>query len=122
MPMSRRFPPTPSDAPLTRRTCLVVLGALAVGGFGATARGDEAPAFRVIVHPDNPAKAVDRAVLAKMFLKETSKWDDGEGAHPVDLRGDSDTRTRFSEAVIKRPISVSYTHLRAHETGRNLVC
>jgi hypothetical protein len=105
MAMSRRISPALSGTPIGRRTCLAALGAMALGGFGTTARGEDAPAFRVIVHPDNPVKAVDRAVLAKIFLKETTTWEDGEAAHPVDLRGDSDTRTRFSEAVIKRPIS-----------------
>jgi hypothetical protein len=40
-----------------------------------------------------------------MFLKEVTRWDDGEAVHPVDLRGDSDTRSKFSESVIRRSIA-----------------
>jgi ABC-type phosphate transport system substrate-binding protein len=79
---------------------MVALGALCVPGLRSLARAEEP--FRVIVHPDNPARAIDRAILSKIFLKEASKWDDGETARPVDLRADSDTRGKFSESVIRR--------------------
>jgi ABC-type phosphate transport system substrate-binding protein len=79
---------------------VIALGAFCVFGI-PLARADDAP-FRVIVHPDNPIRTIDRAVLSKLFLKEASRWDDGEAVHPVDLRADSDTRSRFSESVIKR--------------------
>jgi hypothetical protein len=100
--MSRTIP-APRATRLTRRACVVALAALGVLGI-SRAHADDAP-FRVIVHPDNPVRAVDRAVLSKMFLKEVSKWDDGETVRPVDLRGDSETRSRFSESVIKRSIA-----------------
>jgi ABC-type phosphate transport system substrate-binding protein len=101
--MSARLSVTLSTLRLTRRASL---GALVWAVLGdRVARGEEGTPFRVIVHPDNPARTIDRGALAKMFLKEASKWDDGEAAHPVDLRADSETRSRFSEAIIKRSVS-----------------
>lgn len=102
--MFRRFAFTTSHARLTRRACMGALAALCVSGIRSPAHAEDA-AFRVIVHPDNPVRTIDRAALSKMFLKEASKWDDGETAHPVDLRSDSDTRSKFSESVIRRSIA-----------------
>lgn len=95
-----RYVPTRLTTRLTRRACVVALAALCARGV-SSARADDA-SFRVIVHPDNPTRAIDRAALANMFFKEVSRWDDGETVHPVDLRSDSETRARFSESVMKR--------------------
>lgn len=61
--------------------------------------------FRIVVHPDNPASKTSRRFLANLFLKETTRWDDGEGARPVDLKPDNATRRRFSETVLNRSVS-----------------
>ena len=89
---------------MTRRACVLAFGVLVASALRSTARAEETT-FRVIVHPDNPFRAIDREVLSKMFLKEVSRWDDGEAVHPVDLRGDSETRSKFSESVIRRSIA-----------------
>src|SRR5689334_3114638 len=102
--MSIRFLAVPKAPRLTRRACVFALGVLAASALRATARAEETT-FRMIVHPDNPLRAIDREVLSKMFLKEVTRWDDGEAVHPVDLRGDSETRSKFSESVIRRSIA-----------------
>lgn len=40
-----------------------------------------------------------------MFLKQATRWDDGEVARPVDLKSDSPTRRLFSERVLNRSVA-----------------
>ncbi|HVY28959.1 MAG TPA: hypothetical protein VHB79_20520 [Polyangiaceae bacterium] len=61
--------------------------------------------FRVIVHPSNGAGAMDRDFVADTFLKKVTRWPNGEGAKPVDLRPDNAVRRRFSETVLKRTVN-----------------
>jgi hypothetical protein len=65
---------------------------------------ESAPDFRLVVHPASPVRSADRSFLARAFLKNASRWDDGETIHPVDLRANSRTRERFSDAVLKRSV------------------
>src|SRR5690349_16769808 len=65
-----------------------------------------APAgFRVVVHPSNPASALDRKFLADAFLKKTTRWPSGELVRPVDLGSDSAVRRRFTEDVLSRSVA-----------------
>jgi ABC-type phosphate transport system substrate-binding protein len=63
------------------------------------------PAFKIVVHPDNPAARASRRFLSSLFLKQTTRWDDGETARPVDLKSDAATRRRFSEQVLNRSVA-----------------
>ncbi len=83
----------------------------AAGGFAAwwtlgPARGARAaePAFRVIVHPSNALRAAPAAWVADLFLKEVTRWSEGESVRPVDQRPTSDVRRAFSEAVLHRSV------------------
>lgn len=70
----------------------------------APALAEGSPAFRVIVHPNNPLRSADRAYVADAFLKKLTRWQDGEPIRPVDLRADNPVRRRFSENVLKRSV------------------
>jgi ABC-type phosphate transport system substrate-binding protein len=70
------------------------------------ALADEAvPPFRVIVHPNNPARSATRAFLADAFLKKVTRWEGDEIIRPVDLHQDSDVRRHFTENVLKRSVA-----------------
>ena len=57
-----------------------------------------------------------RILAASMVEKANS-------GHPGGAMGGADfVNVLFSEFLVYDPETVSYTHLRAHETGRNLVC
>jgi hypothetical protein len=109
--MSARATPSTAVSGFSRRAylgilvaCLVATTYPGLSAYGAAADGPSPP-FKVIVHPDNPARSVQRGALAKLFLKETSRWDDGEPARPVDLPTASAVRAAFSENVIKRSVA-----------------
>jgi hypothetical protein len=82
---------------------------------------EPAAEFRVIAHPDNPNRVVARRFLEDAFLKDVSRWSDGEAIHPLDLRADSPTRARFSDRVVKRSVAAvkSYWQQRIF-SGRGL--
>jgi hypothetical protein len=63
---------------------------------------EERPAYRVIVHPENPIQTVERRFLADAFLKKSSHWPNGEAIRPVDLESESSVRRRFSQDLLKR--------------------
>jgi ABC-type phosphate transport system substrate-binding protein len=90
------------------RVWLLLALAAALGGAALGSPRLEAaspPLFRLIVNPQNGATAVDRKFVADVFLKKTTRWPDGESAHPVDLTAEAPARAQFSEEVIRRSVS-----------------
>src|SRR5690242_2198257 len=87
------------------------LGAASLhGGQLPVAPADPAPlpasaAYRVVVHPRNPATAVDRRFLSQVFLRKTVTWSNGETIRPVDLAPDSPIRRRFTDEVHGRSVA-----------------
>lgn len=63
------------------------------------------PAFRLIVHPNSPVTSLDRRFVEDAFLKKVKTWPTGEVIRPVDLEPESDTRRRFTEEVLRRPLA-----------------
>jgi ABC-type phosphate transport system substrate-binding protein len=53
--------------------------------------------FKVIVHPENPVREVDRAFLRRAYLKKATDWN-GETVRPIDLK--HPVRDRFTSGVI----------------------
>jgi len=93
---------------LTRRAALrAELGVLGVCLLGSgRAWGDaDAPGFVVIVNAQNPLKTEPRALLSQIFLKQLTRWEDGELVRPVDLSPGSLVRRAFSNEVIGRSVA-----------------
>lgn len=63
------------------------------------------PPFVVIVHPSNPAAALDRKFVADAFLKKVTRWPNGDVIRPADLAPDSPARARFSDDVLNRSVA-----------------
>lgn len=70
--------------------CLLVNGALA----------DTA----VIVHPSNN-DAIDKDLVAKIFLGKVKSWPSGGNTLPVNLKEGADIRTKFDETVLEKSSS-----------------
>ena len=62
---------------MKNRICIVItaaiLGVLFIG-YVYTIRAQDTQSFKVIVNRKNPQSSIDRAELAKLFLKKKSKW------------------------------------------------
>ena len=89
------------------RSRLLALATVTLGvvGLGAAGVRAQPPAFRIVVHQDHAGASVDRAFLARVFLKKTTTWGDGEPIRPVDLPLDSPIRQHFSEDVLQRSVA-----------------
>jgi ABC-type phosphate transport system substrate-binding protein len=96
--------------PFRARRQLLLGGAVltlltAIQALAAPALADEAtPAFRVVVHPSNSMRSVERSFLADAFLKKVTRWGEGETIRPADLRPAVDARRAFTERVLKRSV------------------
>jgi ABC-type phosphate transport system substrate-binding protein len=84
------------------RAALAIALVLVAIGLGAAgfARADDGE-FQVIVHPDNPATAVDRGFLRDVYLKKATSWRNGAVARPIDLPPGR-VRERYTQAVLKK--------------------
>jgi ABC-type phosphate transport system substrate-binding protein len=72
---------------------------------GQAARAESPPDFRVVIHPDNPVSSISQEFVTDVFLKRTTRWHDGEAAHPADQRADANVRKSFSDSVLRRSVS-----------------
>jgi len=98
-------PAEPQAPRLARRSLIAVLFVLTLGSTHHEALADARSDFLIIVHPGNPVTDVSRSFLADLYLKRSTRWDDGELARPIDQRADSAIRRTFSESVLKRSIA-----------------
>ena len=67
--------------------------------LSAAAAGADEPAFRVVVHRDNPMTSITRAELSAIYMKRMRNWRDGRAIVPVDQPSSSRARELFSRAV-----------------------
>jgi ABC-type phosphate transport system substrate-binding protein len=79
-----------------------LLGWCTFGGQRAHAQTTE---FRVLIHPENPVGSLGIEFVTDVFLKRTTRWQDGETARPVDQRPDAAVRKAFSQSVLRRSVS-----------------
>ncbi|HEY6034596.1 MAG TPA: hypothetical protein VIV58_10065, partial [Kofleriaceae bacterium] len=57
--------------------------------------------FVIVVHPDNPVRAVDREFLRDAYLKKATDWGNGETIRPVDLSTRFEVRDVFTREVLR---------------------
>lgn len=85
-----------------RRRTFIQLGVLLVPFGGRRVLAADEPAFKVIVHPDNPVSRVDRDLLRDAFLKRATEWRSGDTIRPIDLTRRFPVRDRFTRDVLKK--------------------
>lgn len=91
-----------------RALTLVALAGVTLAGGGATAQ--QAPDFRVVVHPDSPVDAISVDELSKMLLKRSTRWNDDTPVRAVDQPGNAPVREAFSQAVHGRSAKAIVAH------------
>jgi hypothetical protein len=81
-------------------------GAAGAAGSVRAARpaAQGAPAFLVIVNPDNRVSRLDRKFVEDVFLKKRTRWDGDRTIKPVDLGPDSRVRAGFSRQILHRSV------------------
>jgi ABC-type phosphate transport system substrate-binding protein len=83
------------------RTGLVA--ALLLWALGSPAPAGEG-AYRIVVNPANPATALQRAELARLFMRKASAWPDGTPAAAVDQPRTAPVRSAFSRDVHNKDV------------------
>ncbi len=69
---------------------------LAVAGLSGVPADAADVAIAVLVHANNPVAAMSTEDVAKLFLKKSGRWPNGEKVLPVDLHEQSAVREAFS--------------------------
>jgi ABC-type phosphate transport system substrate-binding protein len=93
---------------MRRLLSLTALGWAILGAPAGTAQ--QAREFRVIVHPDNPTEHLEDKELSRLFLKQSTRWEDGTPVLPVDQPTEARVRESFSRAVFGRSTSAMVAH------------
>jgi len=60
---------------------------------------------KVIVNDNNDISTISSEQLSRLFLKKTTKWDNGTKVSPVDLAANSDVRETFTNSIHGKSIS-----------------
>src|SRR6185295_4515252 len=58
----------------------------------------------------SPVAEMDRAEVARFFLRQSLKWSDGQPVLPVDQSSRSAVRDAFSKGVLKQPLPAVDTY------------
>ncbi len=61
--------------------------------------------FTVVVNSSNPSTTMSKEQVRQIFLKKTSKWENGTKAVPVDQAEDRPVRRSFTSAVHGKRVS-----------------
>ena len=87
---------------MNRIARILLLAALGIqaGRIGA----QDVSAYKLIVHPSNPATQFSRLKVGEIFLKKAPRWPDGHPIMPVELSGKSPVRQRFSLEIYGKPV------------------
>src|SRR6478735_9189618 len=103
--MPRSLPRSQHSATLSTRRALL-WSLLGLATFASRAiHAESVPPFRILIHPENPLASLNKDFVTDVFLKRTTRWHDGETAHPVDQRADAAVRQSFSDAILRRSVS-----------------
>ena len=77
--------------------------------------------FQVIVNASSSTAEIERAEVARFFLRQSLKWSDGQPVLPVDQSSRSAVRDAFSRGVLKQPLPAVDTYWqRQIASGRTL--
>lgn len=100
--------------PVYTLVCLALL--VLLGSQGVPAQSYD---FQVVVNDANPMRSIGVDHLERIFLKKTTRWEDGSRIEPVDQAPDRTVRERFSDEVLgKDPSAVKSYWQRQLFSGR----
>lgn len=78
---------------------IVCLLLLAVSGYSQENK------IKIIVNENNTITSLSSDQVSRLFLKKTTKWDNGIKVSPVDLSANSDIRELFTKNIHGKSIS-----------------
>lgn len=81
----------------SNRSTIVLLATMLIAGAA------QAASYKVIVNNSVPANSLSKKAASDLFLKKTTKWENGSAVLPVDQVDSSSAREGFSKAVHGKP-------------------
>ena len=87
-------------------TALFLVASLITLGADAAAQ----QTYQVVVNAQNTVAALTAAEVSRLFLKQTTRWDDGQAVVPVDQAEGARVRGQFTQAVHGRSVSAIKAH------------
>jgi ABC-type phosphate transport system substrate-binding protein len=90
---------------MTRHGMHLLLSAAVAVGFAIELAAGSAAAtddYKVIVHPENPVRAVDRTFLRDIYLRKATDWTGAGPVRPIDLAKRFSVRERFAQEVLRK--------------------
>jgi ABC-type phosphate transport system substrate-binding protein len=87
----------------------------------ATAPVFAADDFQVVVNAAVPVTELERAELARFFLRQSGKWNDGMPVLPIDQSARSQVRVAFSQGVLRQPLPAVENYWRLQISGGRAV-
>src|SRR5881394_1099469 len=90
-----------------RRSHRLLSAAVAVGLAVALAPGSQAAIdeYKVIVNPENPVPAIERAYLREIYLRKATDWTALGPIRPIDLTKRFAVRERFAHEVLNKTLA-----------------
>jgi ABC-type phosphate transport system substrate-binding protein len=85
-------------------TSLSVAVAMALAVLSPPPRVAAEGGYRIVVNPSNPLTVVDRADLARVFMKMVTSWPNGTPATAIDQPRTAAVRAAFSRDVHKMDV------------------
>jgi ABC-type phosphate transport system substrate-binding protein len=83
-----------------KQVSALILSAL-ISLYGTAARAaEDSGAYKVVVNLANPASTLTRTNLARIFLRKTTTWPNGQLADPIDQPTNSAIRRAFTKGVL----------------------
>jgi hypothetical protein len=96
----------------------IVVVTVVVGLAGVALAQDGA--FKVIGHAGTTPDSVTTRDLARIFLKQKSRWPSGQSAEPVDQKSNVTLRETFADRVLDRSLAMVESYWQAQVfSGRN---
>jgi|APFre7841882630_1041343.scaffolds.fasta_scaffold93943_2 ABC-type phosphate transport system substrate-binding protein len=90
------------------RNRVLIFLLVAIGISAVRIGAEDASAYKLIVHPSNPAAQMTRLKVGEFFLKKATRWPDALPVMPVEPSGKSPVRQRFTlEVYGKQVIAIS---------------
>lgn len=86
---------------LLRISILGAVAALLTAGLSA----GETASFSIIVHPSNSVGAMKTAEVSRLFLRQSTRWESGQRALPVNLVAQSPLRQRFTREINQKSLA-----------------
>ena len=61
--------------------------------------------IKIIVNTSNEVTSISKEQLSRLFLKKTTKWDNGTKVSPVDFGANSEVRGKFTKSIHGKSVS-----------------